>query len=228
MCANTLLKSWLFSNSFIEQPHLSKITNITKWITLVGLQGLAWRQLFAVGQWEGEVRGPGLMETQGWRPLGSALRRRTWASDVCKSRQCLHGVAGWWQHGRSRWWGVQSPHFLFWTLPKPLQIQEYHIIWQKQLRLFGLTLGVFWSIYGNAVLKCVSSCPYFLCTSPLLFKPEDSSKTISPHKVVHTTRCPGPMGFTWQHTAIFIARFTEYSVFNKTRQIFSPLVNVVV
>lgn len=30
MHANTLLKSWLFSNPFMEQPHLSKITNIIK------------------------------------------------------------------------------------------------------------------------------------------------------------------------------------------------------
>jgi hypothetical protein len=48
-----LLKSWLFSNHFMEQPHLPKITNI-KWITLVGLQGLAWCQLFccrSIGGW---------------------------------------------------------------------------------------------------------------------------------------------------------------------------------
>lgn len=30
MHANTLPKSWLFSNFFMEQPHFSKITNIIK------------------------------------------------------------------------------------------------------------------------------------------------------------------------------------------------------
>ena len=43
------LLTWFFSNSFKEQPlfqrlHLSKITNV-QWVTLVGLQGLAWYQL---------------------------------------------------------------------------------------------------------------------------------------------------------------------------------------
>lgn len=51
---NTLQKSQLFSNPFMEQLHLSKITNIIKWITRVGLQDLAWRQLFccrSTGEW---------------------------------------------------------------------------------------------------------------------------------------------------------------------------------
>lgn len=35
------LLTWLFFNSFMEQLHLTKITNIVKWVTPGGLQGLA-------------------------------------------------------------------------------------------------------------------------------------------------------------------------------------------
>lgn len=138
----------------MEQPHLSKITNITKWITLVGCKGLVWRQLVCCrsgGEWS--HRDPSWMETQWQRPVCLALQRRTWGPDICQSGLCQHGgVAWWWCCG-----GGGSMHLLQ-TLPKSLHIKENNRICCGSWDFLSLTFKGVW--------KCPWKCSFETCLLP--------------------------------------------------------------
>lgn len=188
------------------QPHLLEITNIIKWITLVGLQGLAWCLLFccrSTGEWR--LRGLSWTESQGKGPLCWFCG---WGPQV---RMCIN------PGGTSEAWLGDSAVGAQWSR----EIQLSQILFQtpqshctqkkkKSCNLIG-RVETFHSLQGCLKslgiwsLKHVSYSSHLLRTSPVLFKSEGSPWMILP--LCNTTRVPSPWVFTWQFIAIALLYF---------------------